>query len=92
MIVKLSADMFVEIDSKNYTLHKEITSEKGNRSDKILGYFSSLDSALKHYLKYRILTENENTVDIETAISEIKNVCDKTISEIKKIIKSEVSI
>ena len=86
MIIKLKYDFFIEVDEKNFTLKSEYTNKKTNeKATRTHGYYSTLDNAIKNYIKLAVLDANDgHTVELNELLEKIKAVCDETIEEFFK--------
>lgn len=89
MIIKLKHNFFVEVDEKNFTLKSEYTNQKTKKkATRTHGYYSSLGSALKNYIKLATLDVNDNQViELQELLEQIKIVCSETIETIKNDFK-----
>ena len=86
MIIKLKHNFFVEVDEKNFTLKSEYTNKKTKeKATRTHGYYSSLGSALKNYIKLATLDVNDGQViELQEVLEQIKIVCNETIETIKE--------
>lgn len=94
MIINLKHNYFIEVDEKNFTLCSEYISKKKNeKRTRTHGYYSSLESALKNYIRLATLDVNDGQViELQEVLEQIKIVCNETIETIKNdFIKKEVS-
>ncbi len=86
MKIILDKLFYIEIDNNlNHTLYKIVTTQsgknKGKETSTIYGYYSSVASAVKYYIKYS-LAEEQETLTLQQYIERYEQ---KT-EEIKKLI------
>lgn len=80
MIIKLKHNFFVEVDEKNFTLKSEYISKKTKKKEtRTHGYYSSLESAIKNYIKL-VALDDDHTYELTELLKKIEEVCDETIS------------
>ena len=86
LTIKLKHNYFIEIDEKNFTLKSEYFSEKKKQTQiRTHGYYPSLESALKSYIKLATLDVNDGqTIELQELLKKIQTVCNETIEEIKE--------
>ena len=89
MIIKLKHNYYIEVDEKNFTLKSEYISQKTKKKEtRTHGYYSSLESALKNYIKLATLDVNDGQViELQEVLEQIKIVCSETIETIKNDFK-----
>ena len=74
MIIKLKHNFFVEVDEKNFTLKSEYTNQKTKeKATRTHGYYSSLGSATKNYIKLATLDANDTDMFTKT-VAELTEV------------------
>lgn len=80
MKLELDKEFFIEIDDNNFTLFKKgITGEKskvqGLETITPVGYYGTLQNALRDYTKYSLrLLENENVQEILNKLNSIEAI------------------
>ncbi len=80
MKLELDKEFFIESDENNFTLFKKgITGEKskvqGLETIKPIGYYGTLQNALRGYTKHSLrLLENENVQDILDKLNSIEAI------------------
>ena len=80
MKLELDKEFFIESDENNFTLYKKgVTSDKakvqGVETIKPLGYYGTLQNALRGYVKYSTrLIENENVQEILDKLNSIEAI------------------
>ena len=82
MIIKLKHNYFMDVDEKNFTLKSEYINQKTKEpAIKTHGYFSTLKSCLKEYIKLATLDTNE-VIELHELYHKVKAVCEETIEVI----------
>ena len=83
--IKLKHSFFIEVEEKNFTLKSEHINQKTKElATKTHGYFSTLDSAIKQYIKLATLDATDGeTIELHELLGKIKAVCDETIEVLK---------
>ena len=86
MTIKLRHNFFIEVDERNFTLKSEYINKKTeDKAIRTHGYFPSLESAIKDYIKLAVLDANDgHTVELNDLLEKIKAVCEETIQAIKE--------
>lgn len=82
--IELEKNIRVEADAHQYILklYSEKKNKSGKKSSTVLGYHSTINSALKNYLNYTV--RNSNCKTIKEAI-ELYEKTEKRIEELVKI-------
>ena len=86
MTIKLKHNYYIDVDEKNFTLRSEYISQKTKKKEtRTHGYYSSLESALKNYIKLATLDVNDGQIiELQELLEQIKIVCEETIGTIKE--------
>ena len=83
--IKLKHSFFIEVEEKNFTLKSEHINQKTKElATKTHGYFSTLDSAIKNYIKLATIDATDGeTIELHELLERIRTVCDETIEVLK---------
>jgi hypothetical protein len=83
MNIKIDENYSIKSDLRNVILVENKITEEGKEYDSPIGYYGTIESALKGYLKTRINLSNATT--IQELLAEIKNtkkIIENTLKEI----------
>lgn len=83
--IKLNQGFFIEVDDRNFTLKSEYINKKTKgKAIRTHGYFPSLESCTKNYIKLATLDANDGeTIELHELLEKIKAVCEKTVEVLK---------
>ena len=86
LTVTLCGDFFVEVDEKNFTLKEKYMKKKTDEpAEKIHGYYSTLDGAMRAYFKLCLIKGIEGVVSVQESFEAVRRVCEETIETIKQL-------
>lgn len=83
--IELRHGFFIEADERDFTLKSKYTSEKtGNMQTRTHGYYTTLEKAIRSYIKLATLDANDgHTIELHKLLEQIKAVCDETIEVLR---------
>lgn len=86
MKIILPYNFSIDVDEKNYTLKQTYPNKKtGEPESKTHGYYTSLDGAIKQYIKVAAVDEvGDCAITMNEFVQTIKKICDETIREVTK--------
>lgn len=92
MIIKLTNGFFIEIDEMNYTLKQNFIGkgkdEKPKTSVRVIGYFSTMDGAIKRYItvnQTQLLLEE--AMEMEQYVKSIEKINNDALRQFKSILE-----
>jgi len=80
--IVIDNEYYIHVDDSSYNLCKKYVNKKGKNSEKIIGYFGSMSSALRKYVEIKALPNDDETIGIK----EYFNRIEKFTEQIKKLL------
>ena len=95
MIIKLTNGFYIEVDEMNYTLkRKYVTEDKEGKPkdvEKTIGYYSSLDGAIKRYITLnQIVLNSREAMELDEFVKSIERINNEALRQFKTMIGAYV--
>jgi hypothetical protein len=80
MNIKIDETCSLKSDPRNVILVENKTSQEGNEYETTIGYFGTVESALKGYLQYKVNTSKATSItQLIDEINGCKKIIEKTL-------------